>query len=62
VPSPLRLPAGCRFAERCPFADAKCRSESPPLRALGAGHASACWKAPLDADALLAERAQAEPA
>ena len=23
VPSPLRLPAGCRFADRCPFADAK---------------------------------------
>ncbi len=62
VPSPLRLPAGCRFAERCPFADARCRAESPPLRALGAGHASACWKAPLDADALLAARAQAEPA
>ncbi len=62
VPSPLHLPAGCRFAERCPFADAKCRAESPPLRALGAGHASACWKAPLDADALLAERVQMVPA
>jgi peptide/nickel transport system ATP-binding protein len=62
VPSPLHLPAGCRFAERCPFADAKCRSEVPPLRALGASHAAACWKAPLDADALLAGRAQAEPA
>jgi len=62
VPSPLHLPAGCRFAERCPFADARCRAESPTLRALGAGQASACWKAPLDADALLAQRAQVEPA
>jgi oligopeptide/dipeptide ABC transporter ATP-binding protein len=58
VPSPLRLPPGCRFAERCPFADAQCRREAPPLRELGGGHLSACWKAPLDADALLARRLQ----
>jgi peptide/nickel transport system ATP-binding protein len=57
VPNPLRLAAGCRFAERCPFADAQCRSAAPPLRDLGGGHRSACWKAPLDADALLAQRA-----
>ena len=25
VPNPLRRPAGCNFAERCPFAIAKCR-------------------------------------
>ena len=54
VPSPLRLPSGCRFAARCPFADAQCRSAAPPLAELGGGHSSACWKAPLDADALLA--------
>ena len=59
VPSPLRLPPGCRFAQRCPFADATCRAEAPPLRELGGGHASACWKAPLDADALLARPLQA---
>ena len=59
VPSPLRLPPGCRFAQRCPFADATCRAEAPPLRELGDGHASACWKAPLDADALLARPLQA---
>jgi oligopeptide/dipeptide ABC transporter ATP-binding protein len=65
VPSPLRLPAGCRFAERCPFADAHCRAEAPPLRDIGgpgSAHASACWKAPLDADALLARPLQAQPA
>ena len=56
VPSPLRLPAGCRFAERCPFADAKCHAQSPPLQELGAGHRAACWKAPLDADVLMAGR------
>ncbi|MDO8419467.1 MAG: ABC transporter ATP-binding protein [Rubrivivax sp.] len=55
VPDPLSRPPGCRFAERCPFADAHCRAAEPPLRAVGAGHASACWKAPLDADVLLAQ-------
>jgi peptide/nickel transport system ATP-binding protein len=59
VPSPLRMPAGCRFAERCPFADARCHGAVPPRRDLGAGHSSACWHAPLDADALLARRLQA---
>jgi len=40
-------PAGCRFAERCPFADAQCRTQAPPLRELSTGHLSRCWKAPL---------------
>jgi oligopeptide/dipeptide ABC transporter ATP-binding protein len=52
VPDPLRRPAGCRFAERCPFADAQCRAAEPPLREVSPGHASACWKAPLDPDRL----------
>jgi oligopeptide/dipeptide ABC transporter ATP-binding protein len=52
VPSPLHRPTGCSFAERCPFADAHCRAVAPDLREVGAGHLSACWKAPLDADAL----------
>ena len=34
---------GCRFAPRCPAAMARCANEEPPLRAIGAGHASACW-------------------
>ena len=62
VPSPLRRPAGCSFAERCPFADARCRSAAPELREVGAGHLSACWKAPLDADALMAPRPEPIPA
>jgi peptide/nickel transport system ATP-binding protein len=40
---------GCRFATRCPFADAHCRSTAPPLSELGRGHLSRCWKAPLEA-------------
>ena len=53
VPNPLQLPAGCRFAQRCPFADARCHLEAPPLREVAPGHASACWRAPLDPDVLL---------
>ncbi len=54
VPDPLRPPAGCAFAERCPFADAQCNAQAPQLRRVGAGQASACWKAPLDPQLLLA--------
>ena len=48
VPTPMSVMQGCRFAPRCPFADAQCGSAQPPLRDLGAGHESACFKAPLD--------------
>jgi oligopeptide/dipeptide ABC transporter ATP-binding protein len=53
VPSPLQRPPGCSFADRCPFADAHCRSAAPELREVAGKHLAACWKAPLDADALL---------
>ena len=53
VPNPLHRPAGCSFADRCPFADAHCRAVAPTLRDVGPGHRSACWKAPLDPRVLL---------
>ena len=59
VPSPLRRSPGCSFAERCPFADAHCRAEAPGLREVGARHQSACWKAPLDPQVLMAGWAEA---
>jgi len=31
VPSPLDLPAGCRFHPRCPYAWERCRGEAPAL-------------------------------
>ena len=40
---------GCRFAPRCPFADAGCRSEAPPFVETSAGHFSRCRKTPLEA-------------
>ena len=51
VPSPAAISAmgaGCRFAPRCPFADARCRRESPPLALVRPDQWSRCWKAPLE--------------
>jgi oligopeptide/dipeptide ABC transporter ATP-binding protein len=47
VPSPLRRPPGCAFAERCPFAEPRCREAEPELFELAPGHEAACWRAPL---------------
>jgi peptide/nickel transport system ATP-binding protein len=45
-PDLLHPPAGCRFAERCPFALEQCRKESPPLVAQPESErAVACWRA-----------------
>ena len=38
------LPAGCRFAPRCPQADERCRTAYPPSFAVGAEHAADCWR------------------
>jgi peptide/nickel transport system ATP-binding protein len=48
VPSMAELPAGCRFAPRCPFVRERCVQASPPLLAVGANHRSRCIRAPLD--------------
>jgi peptide/nickel transport system ATP-binding protein len=45
VPAPWEFPPGCRFANRCPLASARCAAEAPPLRDVGSGHVSACWHA-----------------
>ncbi|WP_062207579.1 dipeptide/oligopeptide/nickel ABC transporter permease/ATP-binding protein [Streptomyces sp. NBRC 109706] len=42
VPSPADFPAGCRFADRCPLADADCAEPPPPRPAPGPGHLVAC--------------------
>lgn len=43
--SVTELPAGCRFHPRCPLADARCRSEAPPVVNLAPGHRAACHHA-----------------
>jgi oligopeptide/dipeptide ABC transporter ATP-binding protein len=42
-PDPAARPAGCAFAPRCPFADAKCHVELPPLEPFDDGRRVACW-------------------
>ncbi|MBR0648643.1 ABC transporter ATP-binding protein [Roseomonas terrae] len=41
-PNLLTPPVGCRFADRCPFAAARCRAEAPALVEVGPGHVAAC--------------------
>ncbi|MCY3640707.1 MAG: ABC transporter ATP-binding protein, partial [Gammaproteobacteria bacterium] len=36
IPSPVNLPPGCRFADRCPEAMAQCRAQTPQLKPLAA--------------------------
>ncbi len=43
-PSLLDPPPGCRFADRCPFAEARCRTVQPPLVAVAPDHLAACWR------------------
>jgi len=48
VPSAVDLPAGCRFAARCPFADDRCRAKEPALMTVpekcdDTQHMAACW-------------------
>jgi oligopeptide/dipeptide ABC transporter ATP-binding protein len=65
VPASGRQIAGCRFADRCPFADDACRREDPALRPVAGrsggeaapAHWSACLKAPLDPDFLFGRAA-----
>jgi peptide/nickel transport system ATP-binding protein len=45
APPDLRAPpAGCRFAERCPFVIARCRHDDPPLADVAGDHRAACWR------------------
>jgi oligopeptide/dipeptide ABC transporter ATP-binding protein len=42
VPNPLRMPPGCKFQPRCPYAFDRC-VEEPDLIAIRDGRATRCW-------------------
>ena len=42
IPSPLAPPSGCRFHPRCPYIQALCKTDAPPVREFENGHQSAC--------------------
>jgi len=44
VPEPGNMPAGCRFAPRCPVAETRCVTVPPPSRIVGFRHAAACHR------------------
>ncbi|MGK3124381.1 ABC transporter ATP-binding protein [Candidatus Pantoea formicae] len=57
VPLPDNMPAGCRFANRCPFAELRCQHNRPALRAVANDHQVACFRAPLEQHVTLGETA-----
>ncbi|MGH7903653.1 MAG: ABC transporter ATP-binding protein [Candidatus Dormibacteraceae bacterium] len=42
-PDLARLPEGCSFHPRCPFAIERCFHEEPPLEEVAPGQRAACW-------------------
>ena len=44
APSPLDVPKGCPFQNRCAYCTEKCRTEKPLLTELKPGHEVACHR------------------
>jgi len=44
MPDPTNLPKGCSFCTRCPYADDRCRKESPALTEVGENHFARCFR------------------
>jgi len=43
VPTPERMPQGCRFAPRCSFATEKCHRIKPAFEIINENHKARCW-------------------
>jgi peptide/nickel transport system ATP-binding protein len=44
VPDPLDFPRGCRFSDRCKYAEYRCDNEDIEIREVAPGHTIRCWK------------------
>ena len=42
ITTPINCKPGCRFANRCPMATERCRTETPAMREIGPDHSVAC--------------------
>jgi oligopeptide/dipeptide ABC transporter ATP-binding protein len=42
VPSPINPPPGCAFHTRCPYAEARCKVDTPTLVEISPGHGVSC--------------------
>ena len=43
-PDPINPPKGCRFANRCPVVEPRCRENQPALKAIAKNHMVACHR------------------
>jgi peptide/nickel transport system ATP-binding protein/oligopeptide transport system ATP-binding protein len=44
VPDPFDMPSGCRFSDRCKYAEYRCDNEDVALREVSSEHWIRCWK------------------
>jgi oligopeptide/dipeptide ABC transporter ATP-binding protein len=44
VPSPFNPPPGCKFQERCPMVEDRCRKDEIGFHKVGENHGVRCWK------------------
>ncbi|MFH1755313.1 MAG: ABC transporter ATP-binding protein [Candidatus Latescibacterota bacterium] len=44
VPNPLDYASGCRFSDRCKYAENRCYNEQIEMRQVSPGHRIRCWK------------------
>jgi oligopeptide/dipeptide ABC transporter ATP-binding protein len=58
-PSPVNLPAGCRFVSRCPIARSYCSENDPGLAPAVPNHEVACWAVTRTGEWRESERASA---